>query len=1038
MSYTKISPTFTALPGLRPVKALLGNLNQALVVKKSDDFRFSRGNEVMNASHLHKCLSFYKDVTIEEHVEIAADASIVKALNDCALELWLRVQTTTPAAVIINHFDALTGEKLEIDSNGKLVYTIGDGVDTYAVTSTTDVRDGNWHHVFAYCDRSAEAYIFLDAVDDSASRAGVLADVGSITTPSDLYIGKSGTTYLIQAEIDEFRSWLWAAIPVTITAAISENYKCPYQLSGYLDPGDLAVRLKFDEDAGGTFADETANNNDGTPYQDVTPVDCDQVQQTSYVVSPMIYENAVPHTGTIAIRLKCFWNADDDTSHTLFQHYYDADNYIKIEKNASNNLIFTVKTGGTEKTCTVDVSTAWDLGNWYSLVAIWNVNRKFDGTDYLNLKVDAITSSSETSKPGQFENIGSVWRIGHDGTYILNGIIAYQIDSVPWLTTYMPYYKNQTYWYNSGDFNLPIIDQWTIGCLISELGSSKPQSGSLLFQVPLSEDTETTDAVGHLKARVTADVDQFYVGQRLLVAVPLKRANSGAWADLWETAKIDAGGILDNGDGTITLTFTAALSAGNRASYTTANAGYITNNLVFDGHCESYGTGAWETSDSSLIKDQHQVFQGRQSLRVRATAANGYAYTNPIIVAAGENYLLSMALRNEVGSNCRIIVYDLDNAANIFDTGSLSKTTYENFESSFEVPAGCAQIEVRLYSVVSSGSANFDAIVLLHDFVDNGGFEGTYVGNIAPGWAATLAPTVLESADENSGAKAQSVNGDSSNFLSQTVTLQLGKWYTFTGYCKGTACVIDLSNATTKTLTNTSDTIYRKLGFTFKAASTSLVIKIYGNGAACLFDDFSVQLLTIKEASTSTPSALANCYETDKWGNASKAFSHHGGSTIRYASAGVLNTDKGTIVVLFRTPFAYNQFDDRDFYLFEIEDVFRIWYDESEAKFKFQAWNGAAWLSAESAAQTFAAEVWLYVICTFDNTDGLSIFINTTEGTPVSTTWIAQSLPTYIYFWSDKDGAQQPDAQVDYPHGFDDVLSETEITAIVNGDFGSR
>ena len=1039
MSYTKVSPTFTALPGLRPVKALSGNLNQALVVKKSDDYRFSRGNEIMASSHCYKSLILTKATTIKEHIVIADDASLNKSTNDTGLELWIKVEDTATAAVFLDRYAALTGEKLEMDSSGKLIYTIGDGTDTYAVTGTADMRDGKWHHVFCYADRDAEAYIYLDGADDSASRAGTLANVDSITTPGDLLIGKSGTTYATRVSMDEVRSWVWAGgVPAGIANAISENYRCPYELSGYLSSGDLALWLKFDEDAGGTFADETANNNDGTPIQDATPVDCSEVQATSYIVFPLVYEHAVPHTGTIAIRLKCFWSADDSTNHCLFYHSYSSDNYIKIEKNASNNLVFTVKSGGTAQSCTVDVSTAWDVGNWYSVVAYWNINRVFNGTDYLRLKIDVLTANAVITKPEQFENVGSTWRIGSDGTYISDAIIAYQIDSVPWLTTYMPFYKNQTYWYNSGDFNLPIIDQYTIGCLISELGSNKPQSGSLIFQVLLSEDTETTDGVGHLKARVTADVDQFYAGQRLLIGVPLKYSNVATWTDWWEVAKIDAAGITDNGDGTITLTFTLSLNAAIRANYTTANACFITNNLVFDGHCENFGSEAWEVANANIIKDQHQVFQGRQSLRVRATAANGYAYSFPISVAADENYILSMAMYNEIANNCRVIVYDYTNSVNIFDTGALSRTQYQHFESSFEIPAGCTQIEIRLYSVVSTGSANYDAIMLLKDYVDNGGFEGTYVAELAPGWTKTSTPTLLESADENSGAKAQSVDGDSSNYVTQTVAVEVGKWYTFTGFCKGTACVIDLSGTTTKTLTYTSDTMYRKLGFTFKAATTSLVIKAYGNAVACLFDDFSVQLLTIKEASTSTPSALANCYETDKWSNASKAFSLHGGSNIKYSSAGVLNTDIGTIVIPFKTPFAYNQFDDRDFYLFEIENVFRLWYDESEAKFKFQIWDGAAFTTAESAAQTFTAGTWLYITCTYDNTAGINIWVNVTEGGEVSDTWTEQSLPTYIYFWSDKDGAQQGDGTYDFPHGMDEVLTESQITAIVAGDFGNR
>lgn len=1043
MSYIKVSPTFTALPGFRPVKALTGDLSEAAVIKKADDYRIDRGSIVANERMLFNCLNL--DSADNQHVRVANNATLNKSTNDTGLECWVKVEPGEDGGGIIVRYGSSTGEYLAMSSAGLVVYWIGDGTDTYQVTGATDIRDGRWHHVFAYADRDDEAYIYLDGVDDSDSRVGTLADVDSMDNTETLYIGYGAVGYLT-GQIDEVRSWVWAGgIPATIATAIAEHYNCPYKLSGLLATGDLKLWLNFDETGGSSFADSSPQSNTGTPYSGGGSTTCATLQENNYLINTLRYEHICAQCGTLAFRLKCFWDADDSTDHVLFYSYSDANNFILLKKDSSNNLVFTIKAGGTEKTATVDVSTAWDTGNWYSVVAVWDTQQKFDGTNYIKLYVDQSTTDANTDVQGYWENIGTAGRLGYDGTYIADAIISIQYDDIPWTgtianaeTANLPQDKSVEYFHNSADFNLPVIDQNTGACLIDELDSNSDlQSGNPVFTVELAEDTETTDSVNHKQAMVTGYAHQFYVGQRLLIGLGIVRSTESSWSDYWETAKIDTGGITDNGDGTITLTFTAALSAGNRAEYTVSNGCIVTNNLCFDGHMDYYGVKAWEVSNAAIHKNRTDRKNGSQSMRVRATAANGYCYTNNITVVAGENYQLSLFRKADADNQCQAIVYDVTNSANILDTGLLTATTWKLLETSFEVPATCVAIEIRLYSDDDTESVNYDDIRLIMNLVDNGGFEGTYSSGVAPGWTKTSSPTVAENASAHSGAKAQGVNGDSSNYLYQDVTVVSGQWYTFSCYIKGTSGKIELSGATTKTFSNDSAN-YRRWAVTFKAGTTTLTVRIYGDGSEALFDDMVVLPISLTPFSTCIPSAMSNCYETDKWSNSNRAFSLHGGSTIKYSSMGVLNTDKGSIIILFKTPFAYNQFDDRDFYLFEIEDVFKIWYDESEAKFKFQIYDGATWTTAESAAQTFSAGTWLYVICTYDNTSGINIFINTTEGGEVSDIWTAQNLATYIFFWSDKDGGSQPDAVVDYPHGYDEVLTSAQIASIVSGDWGDK
>lgn len=1045
MSYTKVTASFTPKFGFRSIKTLLTRLNQGIVLRKADDLRFAIGNQFGAQRYLGKTLDL-AEINLE-YVRISDAASLNKTSYDTALECWIKLGNNDSYNVpILVRWSSATGEKLEINSSGQIVYTIGDGTDSYIVVSATDLRDGDWHHIFAYADRSTEAYIFVDGVDNTDTRTGIITDVNSIDVSDYFYIGKNGSAYST-IQVDEVRSWLWTGgIPADINNAIIDHFKCPYALSDRFSDTDLALWLKFHDVSGTTFTDETTNSNDGTAYASGATINVSNLQTDNILRSSYAYQNEVLHAGTRAFRLKCFWDADDDAEHTLYYWFYDANNYIKLYKNTANSLIFKVVANGTEKTATIDVSILFDTGDWFSIVAVWNFNTTIDGTNYLKLYVNSANTGVSTTTVNDFENVGSLFRLGYDGSSIIDAIIAMQVDNMPWYDTIANAEaagfgrdKSIEYWYNSGSFNLPVVDEFTKVCLADELsGDDKPQILNAVFRVLLSEDTETTDSSTHKKAKVTGTAGQFYAGQRLLVGVPLTYSQS-SWANWFETALVDT--VTDNGDGTITLTFTAAFNASIRANYTTANATFITNNLVFDGNMEEFGIAAWGESNVATLKDGQTVFNGRQSVRIRATTASGYLYSRNISVVAGENYLLSVVAKVDSGNGLGINVYDVTNSAVIKLSNTLENTAFNLYQMSFEIPSGCTEIRIDFIVRDDTESVNIGDVVLLQNLIDNGGFEGTYVSSLAPGWTKTGSPTLQQEITQiHGGDKAQGVIGNSGSYLSQTITIQSGRWYTLSGWLKTTTGTVKLTGATTKTLTSAYDTSYRRIGYTFKALTGSLVVQIYaagGGGTQYFFDDFALIQLNIVEANTSTPSVAANCYSIDKWGNANRAFCVHGGAILKYAASGVLNTGLGTIVALFKAPFDYDDIES-DFYLFEIEEVFRIWYDVSENKFKFDVYNGSSWLSTESVAQTFSAGDWLYISGLFNNQSGLTIYVNTIQGTEVSTTWDEQPLPTYLFIMSDHNGENQPDAVFDYPHGYDEYLTATQIAEIVNGNWGDK
>jgi hypothetical protein len=476
------------------------------------------------------------------------------------------------------------------------------------------------------------------------------------------------------------------------------------------------------------------------------------------------------------------------------------------------------------------------------------------------------------------------------------------------------------------------------------------------------------------------------------------------------------------------------LDAAIRANYTTANDAFITNNINFD-NAGQFGNFAWEKSDVSIFKDASDVFSGRQSIRLLAEAGTDYMYSQNIDVVAGENYKLSMLSKIDSGNEGLIVVYDVTNSAAILESAALSNTSWNLFESSFEIPATCTEIQIRLYSDDINEYANYDFVVVLQNLIDNGGFEGTYSSDVAPGWSETGSPTVAESADEHTGSKAQSVNGDSSNYLRQTITLESGKWYTFSGWVKGTDCNILLSGAATKTLQSTESSGYRKLSYTFKAASTSLNIDIFGDGAACLFDDFAVIPVAVTEFSTVTPSPKTNCWVEDQWGNSNHAFQHHGGTTITYPANAILTEGSGTISKLLQMPFDYDDYD-QDVFLWHLPDFSRCYYDADAEVFKFEMWDGSAWITVSSQAQTFSAGDWVRVTGLYNNATGITIYVDTTQGNSTADTWTVQELPTTLYLGSDENGEYQSDSACDYISGYNRELTEDEIEVLVNTNWG--
>lgn len=141
-------------------------------------------------------------------VTVADNAALQFGTKDFAISLWLKT------AIGDVSFDALMtnreagpgeGYLVEITAAGVIKVTLEEhGGETAAITGSTAVNDGRWHHVFFYIDRSSDTgmNLYIDntadatAVDGSGMSSGNISPTGAggliftgEASPEELYLG---------------------------------------------------------------------------------------------------------------------------------------------------------------------------------------------------------------------------------------------------------------------------------------------------------------------------------------------------------------------------------------------------------------------------------------------------------------------------------------------------------------------------------------------------------------------------------------------------------------------------------------------------------------------------------------------------------------------------------------------------------------------------------------------------------------------------------------------------------------------------------
>ncbi|MEO1624594.1 MAG: HYR domain-containing protein, partial [Bacteroidota bacterium] len=182
------------------------------------------------------------------------------------VETW--INTTDGTDQVIASFDRSDYWRLEVNGNAAPANKIGFGIRTNSgmvnLTSTTDVNDGQWHHVAAVYDNGAVSLYVDGILEDSANRGTTFGrgsvrygfvGIGSEATAEN---GNRGPTWGFNGEMADLRVWSVART----TAQIAQNIN---YLSG--STAGLEIWYQFGDGTGSsTVADNSGNGNDGTLY----------------------------------------------------------------------------------------------------------------------------------------------------------------------------------------------------------------------------------------------------------------------------------------------------------------------------------------------------------------------------------------------------------------------------------------------------------------------------------------------------------------------------------------------------------------------------------------------------------------------------------------------------------------------------------------------------------------------------------------------------------------------------------------------------
>jgi hypothetical protein len=195
---------------------------------------------------------------IDDELNMGTSDTLMLSDTDFTVEAWISTTSTTVDWILGNHDPGWSnGYGMTINHQdcapNKACFGTGGGVNVAAM-STSDVNDGQWHHIARVYYVSGTERIFVDGILEDSNPASM--SIPPNTDPFRVgYIYENHSREQFQGRIDEVHVWNIARTETEIQSTMNTP------LIGN-EPG-LVGYWKFDEGSGQTAYDSTANGNDG-------------------------------------------------------------------------------------------------------------------------------------------------------------------------------------------------------------------------------------------------------------------------------------------------------------------------------------------------------------------------------------------------------------------------------------------------------------------------------------------------------------------------------------------------------------------------------------------------------------------------------------------------------------------------------------------------------------------------------------------------------------------------------------------------------
>ncbi len=128
--------------------------------------------------------------------------------NNFSIEFWVKGYDDGQSGadnantVILSKKDTNSGYQIMFDANDKIIFFLGDGINTYTANSTAwDLSDNKWHHVLFTVDRSNNTATLIR--DGFAINSFDISSItGSLDSSADFYMGKDSSGNFLNGTLD--------------------------------------------------------------------------------------------------------------------------------------------------------------------------------------------------------------------------------------------------------------------------------------------------------------------------------------------------------------------------------------------------------------------------------------------------------------------------------------------------------------------------------------------------------------------------------------------------------------------------------------------------------------------------------------------------------------------------------------------------------------------------------------------------------------------------------------------------------------------